>query len=133
MNKEQKLFWRKLKAPWYNQVEITTNAELREAIRHSKLIKQTTGNLAKYLVHLAEKELTRKNFQSFTYAEDLIQDAITNMLRYYHRYDETKSSNAYSYLTVLCRSSFARTIHNMNRQNQIKKNMAERVEFGQHE
>lgn len=71
----------------------------------------------------------KKNFVSFTYCEDMVADAVMQMLQSYPSFDEKKSDNPFAYLTTVCHSAFIQRINREKKQIEIIKNLKEELKL----
>lgn len=97
------------------------NEELLVEIAKSKKLGKPTDRFGKLVVKIAERMLKRKGFVSLTpydITQDMLHEAVFNMLRLYANFKPEKDDNAYSYLTTITRSSFIKVIHQEKKETQ---------------
>lgn len=63
---------------------------------------------------------SRGNFAGYSFKEEMIGDAIENIVQYYRNFDPTKSKNPFAYLTQIAYYAFVRRILRERRQSYIK-------------
>lgn len=71
---------------------------------------QIDDYIAKSIIAIAEKYASRPNFSGYTYKDDMIADAVENVLRYIDNFDPQKSQNPFAYITQICHFAFLRKI-----------------------
>lgn len=74
---------------------------------------------------LATNLAKKGNFSSYTWKDEMIEDAIENQILYFHNFDPEKSSNPFAYFTQICNYAFIRRIAKEKKQQYIKYKTAE--------
>lgn len=69
---------------------------------------------------IAENLAKRPNFYAYSFKDEMILDAIENMLLYSHNFDPTKSKNPFAYFTQISWFAFVRRIAKEKKQQYIK-------------
>jgi len=72
------------------------------------------------ILKICTRLATKPNFSGYTYKDDMIGDAIENILRYIHKYNPDKSNNPFSYITQIAHFAFIRRIKKEHKQETIK-------------
>ena len=62
----------------------------------------------------------RKNFQRYTYRDEMILDGLEYCVKYVHNFDPEKSGNPHSYFTTIMWRAFIRRIEKEKKQEYIK-------------
>lgn len=88
--------------------EYVQNARLCEEILKSKQQGAPTADFTKMVILLATNLSRRLQYMNPDDKDDCIQYAIMDCLSYYTSFDETKSTNAFAYLTSVCSNGFAK-------------------------
>lgn len=68
------------------------------------------NELGGMILIIAQRYGRRPNFSNYTYLEEMISIAITDVIKYLHNFDATKYNNAFSYITTIVHRTFTRTI-----------------------
>lgn len=66
--------------------------------------------IARAIMMIAEKYASKSNFAGYTYRQDMVSDAIENVVRYIDNFDPNKSQNPFAYITQICHYAFIRRI-----------------------
>ena len=62
----------------------------------------------------------RKNFQRYTYRDEMILDGLEDCVKYVHNFDPEKSGNPFGYFTTIMWRAFIRRIEKEKKQEYIK-------------
>lgn len=98
-------------------------------VRNSDLLaeiiiyKQTgiaTDRLGHMLLSIANNYTTKGNFIGYTWKNDMVGDAMLTCLKYLKNFDPNRSSNAFAYITQICKNSFKAHIKEQKRHSEIK-------------
>lgn len=88
--------------------------EHRAAIKAAKKAKLPPPELSRYIgmcfLDIAEHLSRKPNFMSYTFREDMIQDAVENSIQYVHNFDPKISKNPFAYFTQITYWAFLRRI-----------------------
>jgi DNA-directed RNA polymerase specialized sigma subunit len=84
------------------------NADLLAEVRKSKEKGELTPEAVRMFILLANKCSERLKYKNPDDREDCISSAIEDLLRYWARFDETKSTNAFAYFTQISKNGFAK-------------------------
>jgi hypothetical protein len=76
-----------------------------------------TENLALMFLKLCERYATRSNWRGYTYNEEMRGAALVQLSQIGLQFDESKSSNPFSYFTATLTNSFTRIL-NIEKRNQ---------------
>ena len=66
--------------------------------------------IAECIIKIAQKLATKRNFSQYSYVEEMILDAIENVIRYIHNFNPEKSNKPFSYITRMAHNAFVRRI-----------------------
>jgi hypothetical protein len=84
------------------------NRDLLEEIRLSKEQGELTDKAVKMLVLLAERVVSRLPYADDYLREEAIAGAKMDLILYWDRFDETKSSNIFAYMTQIAKHGCAK-------------------------
>ena len=76
-----------------------------------------TTNLALMLMKLAEKYASKGNWRNYSYREEMQGQAVLQLCQVALQFDESKSSNPFSFLTTVSHNAFLRIL-NLEKKNQ---------------
>lgn len=76
-----------------------------------------TKKLAHMFIKLCERYATRSNWRGYTYNDEMRSQALLQLSQIGLKFDESKSSNPFSYFTAVVTNSFTRVL-NIEKQNQ---------------
>jgi len=99
-----------------NQKEYVNNKKLLQHLIDYKQRKsdnpdaQIDDYIAMAIMKIAEKFASRPNFAGYTFRDEMVSDAIENVVRYIDNFDPNKSSNPFAYITQICHYAFLRRI-----------------------
>jgi len=127
LTKSQREVWGTLKDPCWGKIR--NNGDLVVHIAQSEKQNRVTDRLGDYMFSLATKLFeTRTLTQGYIHIkDDVIADAVRQMISSYSRFDVTRCNNACSYLTIVTLGAFAQSVSRENKQQAIKKCLAELI------
>lgn len=97
------------------------NRDLCEQIRISKAQGKMSDELAKMCMALADRYSKHPNFANiYSYKEDMVASAYMALFRNYHHFNEEKYSNAFAYLTQICKHQFYHYLNSEKKQRETK-------------
>lgn len=102
------------------------NAELMKHLADYKKRKNLDPNAqiddytARCLMAIAEGFSQRRNFRNYSFRDEMVSDAIENMLTYISNFDPEKSSNPFSYFSQISYFSFIRRISREKTQTYVR-------------
>jgi DNA-directed RNA polymerase specialized sigma24 family protein len=97
------------------------NKDLCEQIRLSKEQGKMTDELAKMCMALADRYSKHPNFANiYSYKEDMVSSAYLALFRNYHHFNQEKYSNAFAYLTQICKHQFYHYLNMEKKQRTIR-------------
>lgn len=99
-----------------------TNAMLLPEIRRSKDLGKVTPELAIMFKKIAERYAMSKSFNSIPYKEDMISEAVANLIQNGLKFDLSKS-NPFSYYTQCCYHSFLIVIKEEKEEKKFKEKL----------
>lgn len=97
---------------WYAQRE--------EAARNGKEEPQPPRYISECIMLIPKHLVSKGNFAGYTFKDEMISDAIENIVQYYRNFDPTKSKNPFAYFTQIAYYAFVRRILRERRQAYIK-------------
>lgn len=115
---------------YVNNKEFTAEmAEYRKEYLHSienDLPKpRLSDSIGEKILLIANHIAYRPNFSGYTYLDDMIEDAIEDMVTRAHNFDPEKSSNAFAYFSQIAFYAFVRRIKKEKAQFRTKVKMAQ--------
>lgn len=106
-----------------------TNTELLSEIRLSKEQGRISERLATMWMLMCKRLASKACFSSYSYKDDMISDALTNLCRGGLQFDETRSSNPFSFYTTTILRCFYGYLNREKRQRNIRDELL--IESGQ--
>jgi len=97
---------------WYEQ--------RAEAERQGKEEPQPPSYISECIVLIPKRLASKGNFSGYSFKEEMIGDAIENIVQYYRNFDPLKSKNPFAYFTQIAYYAFIRRILREKRQSYIK-------------
>ena len=79
--------------------------------------------VGKCVLDICKRFSMRPNFIGYSYRDEMVSDAIENVLQYITNFDSKKSTNAFSYITQIAYYAFIRRIGREKKQSYIKHRM----------
>jgi hypothetical protein len=86
---------------------------------------QLTNNLCKMILKLCERYLTRGNLRNYTYADEMRGHAVLQLTQMCLQFDESKSENAFAYLSSSISNSVIRILNQEKRHQEIRDDILE--------
>lgn len=83
-----------------------TNSKLLPAVLEAKKAEKLSNELAKMLMMLTKKYAQRPCFAGYTYKEDMISEALTNLCQNALKFNPEKSNNPFAFYTSCINNSF---------------------------
>jgi len=93
--------------------------DYKERKRHNPNA-QIDDYIAHSIMEIASKFASRPNFSGYTFREDMVSDAIENVIRYIDNFDPEKSHNPFAYITQICHYAFLRKIKEEKTQTYVR-------------
>ena len=97
-----------------------SNKDLLAAIEEAKKVGFLTNKLAKMLTLLAERYSYHPWFCNYSFREDMVSEAVTNLVKNWHKFDATKSNNPFAFYTTAIRRSYLGYLEREREQSSIK-------------
>ena len=79
-----------------------------------------TDALGKCVILLAQNYCRKGSLHNYTYRSDLENFAIMEVARVWNRYDETRSANAFAFLTQVIKNAVRQELNKERRQRDIR-------------
>lgn len=86
---------------------------------------QMSNLLGKMLMKLAERYSSRSNVRGYTYVDEMRGQAVLQLTQVALQFDESKSSNPFSFYTQCCTNAFLRVINIEKRNREIRDDILE--------
>jgi hypothetical protein len=80
----------------------------KEAKENNKPRPQMSAYLGMAIIKISEGLSMRWNYNGYTYRDEMVGDAIENVVRYVHNFDPVKYKNAFGYITMIINNAFLR-------------------------
>jgi DNA-directed RNA polymerase specialized sigma24 family protein len=96
------------------------NADLLKEIVAYRVNGVASERLGWMLMEIARNYSTKGNFSGYTWRTDMASEAVLTCLKYLKNFDETKSTNAFAYVTQICKNTFISYIKDQNKHGDIK-------------
>lgn len=84
------------------------NSDLLEEIRRSKAKGSLTNTAVNMFIRLANESSKKLKYKNPKDREDCIASAIEDLLRYWDRFNEEKSTNAFAFYSQIAKNGFAK-------------------------
>jgi DNA-directed RNA polymerase specialized sigma24 family protein len=78
---------------------------------------------------MAERIITKYNYRQYTWADDMVGEAILIAVTYAHKFNVDRSDNPYGWLTQIIDNSFKKIINKEKKQLNIKDSYLENIGF----
>lgn len=96
------------------------NSELLEEVVEFKESGIVSENLGKMLISIAESYASKGSYVGYTWISDMVSEAVLTCIKYLNNFDLNKSSNAFAYITQICKNSFKAFIKKQHTHSEIK-------------
>jgi hypothetical protein len=116
-------------APEVTSKYYLSNSRLLPAVLSAKASGKINNELASMLMMLARKYAQRPCFNNYSYKEDMISEALTNLCQNALKFNPEKSSNPFSYYTSCIHSSFLQFLNVETKHRRIRDQLL--VELGE--
>lgn len=87
------------------------NRDLLNEILLSKEVGELTNKAIQMFMLLSERVISRLPYADDYLREEALAGARMDLILYWNRFDETKSDNAFSYLTQICKMGAAKSFN----------------------
>jgi len=101
---------------------VERRAEVAAALEAGDPPPRASDYIGRAIMLIAERMARRPNFSGYSYKQDMVGDAIIDMLGAADKFDPTKSNNPFGYLSRCSWNAFIRRIHKEKRESYIKHN-----------
>lgn len=98
-------------------------AQRAKAAEEGKPEPQPPRYISECIVQIPTRLSSKGNFAGYSFRDDMIGDAIENIIQYYRNFDPAKSQNPFAYLTQISYYAFLRRILKEKRQAYVKHKM----------
>lgn len=95
-------------------------AQRKKAEEEGKPEPEPPALIVEAILLIPTKLATSGNFSGYSFKEEMIGDAIENILQYYRNFDPTISQNPFAYLSQIAYYAFLRRIKKEKKQSYIK-------------
>jgi hypothetical protein len=115
----------------FYQALIDYRKQREEAEGSGKPKPRIPNYIGKCFVDIAEHLSMRPNFSNYIFREDMVMDAVENMVVYVANFDPERSKNPFSYFTQVAWYAFIRKIAKEKKQISICDKMIENCDYDQ--
>lgn len=102
------------------QAYVDWYAAIEAAEKNGKDRPQPPKYLQESVIKICNKYASRFNFYNYSFKEEMIGDAIENIVRYLDRFDVVKYKNPFGYLSMIAERAFIRRIYRERKQAYVK-------------
>jgi len=96
------------------------NADLlREVIRY-KETEVFSEELGAMLLTIARNYASKGSYSGYTWVPDMVSEAVLTCVKYLKNFNPEKSTNAFAYVTQICKNSFKAFIKDQHKHKDIK-------------
>lgn len=106
--------------PEVTQRYYLSNSKLLPAVIAAKAKGRVTNELAEMLMMLTTRYAQRPCFSGYSYKEDMISEALTNLCQNALKFNEEKSNNPFAYYTQCINNSFLQFLNVEKKHRQIR-------------
>ena len=86
------------------------HAQRKKAAEEGKEEPQPPKYISECILLIPKRLINKRNFSGYSFKEEMVDDAIENIIRYYRNFDPTKSKNPFAYFTRIAYNAFIRRI-----------------------
>jgi len=97
-----------------------TNKELLPVLAKYKETGVISEELGQMFYLIARNLSSKSNWASYTWKEDMIQEAVFTCTKYIKNFDSNKSKNPFAYITQICNNSFVAYVKKQKKHSNIK-------------
>lgn len=97
-----------------------TNKDLIPELELFKMTQKISEELGEMFYLIARNLSNKSNWSSYTWKEDMVQEAVFTCTKYIKNFDLNKSRNPFSYITQICSNSFKAYVKKQKKHSQIK-------------
>lgn len=97
-----------------------TNKELLVEIKTYLEEDVITERLGKMILQIANGVASKPNFSGYTWREDMVSEGVLTVLKYMKNFDPEKSSNPFSYFTMIIYNAFIQYLNQQKKHSKIK-------------
>jgi len=97
-----------------------TNGDLLPEVIKSKELGKMTDKLARMLMLLVDRYSRRPNFNGYSFKQDMVSEALVNLVQNALKFDPAKSSNPFAFYTTAIHHSFLQYMNGEKKQRNIR-------------
>jgi DNA-directed RNA polymerase specialized sigma subunit len=97
-----------------------TNKQLLPILKKYKETGILSEELGKMFYLIARNLSHKSNWSSYTWKEDMIQEAVFTCTKYIKNFDSNKSQNPFAYITQICNNCFIAYVKKQKKHSNIK-------------
>lgn len=96
------------------------NKVLFDEIVKYKETGKMSEELGSMVKEIAENYITKGSFSGYTWKDDMIGEALLTCVKYLKTFNPEKTTNAFAYVTTMCKNSFIMYLNTQNKHSNIK-------------
>ena len=96
------------------------NADLLEEVIRYKETDIISEELGEMLLMIARNYASKGSYSGYTWVSDMVSEAVLTCIKYMKNFKPEKSTNAFAYVTQICKNSFKAFIKDQNKHSDIK-------------
>lgn len=100
---------------------------LKKAEEEGRDIPRISNYLGECILKIANNLSNKGNFNGYSFKDEMISDGIENCIKYFDKFDPSKSSNPFSYYTQIIYFAYLRRIAKEKKQYQLKHKIIQSV------
>ena len=127
LSKEQRLLWDNLKYSYDNSWIPRTNPEMLEALKISRRLGRIIPPFANSMMWIAKRYVNRKFYNKHGMEQDMIAEAMFQMLKGAWKFNPNKSNNIFAYLVTITNSAMIRVVHKENKEKNIQRDLLDQA------
>ncbi len=112
----------------YNSI-VERKRLIKEAELDGKPKPAITRYQAECIIKIAHKYVNRPGFFSYSFKDEMIQDAILNGIKYFDSFDPERSTQPFSYITASVHNTFVQRILKERKQTYVRQQLIKNVDL----
>lgn len=97
-----------------------SNREMFEELMKCQENKEISDKLGNMFTLMANRYATRPNFSSYSYLDEMIDNAIVSCCAAFMKFDSSKGSNTFAYFTSVIHNAFIHVLNRERRHQEIR-------------
>ncbi|MFA5025015.1 MAG: hypothetical protein WC503_00710 [Candidatus Shapirobacteria bacterium] len=105
------------------------NKDLLEELKLYKESGKMSENLGSMIFDIATNLGCSGRFAGYTYREDMVAEALLTCCKYLYNFNTEKTTNAFAYITTICRNAFLMYLKQQHKHAGIKKELFDMPDY----